>query len=288
MNENLNEDISTGGSAQTQIAGGETGGEQTNVQQSAAVDEWMSAPESYKQEYKDSFKSLSPEWRKYLIEREKQVEKGFSEQGTRLDGYKWVDEAYNSRRDRLGGMSSREYFEQLAAIDDAFETDPAATLKALAEYYNVNQNSSAQREPWQNEINQLKREYSSLRQSLQNQENNRIKAEFDALVAAKDEAGNLKFPYINEVKNEMGAAFAAGKAKNFAEAYDLAVWLNPDVREKMIAAKAEADLKAKAEAAAKAKNAAFAPKGKEEGINDGEMSTRDVLLREFRKQGYDV
>ena len=53
--------------------------EQPVSQEPAVIDEWMDAPKSYTKEYQDTFKTLSPDWRKYLIEREKQVERGFSE-----------------------------------------------------------------------------------------------------------------------------------------------------------------------------------------------------------------
>ena len=89
--------------------------EQPVSQETAVIDEWMDAPKSYTKEYQDTFKTLSPEWRKYLIEREKQVERGFSEKNNRIDAYKWADNAFNSRQERmakLGFQKAQDYIEQ--------------------------------------------------------------------------------------------------------------------------------------------------------------------------------
>ena len=72
--------------------------EQPQVQEPAVIDEWMDAPKSYTKEYQDKFKELSPEWRKHLIEREKQVERGFSDLGNKVNAFNWVNDAYDSRQ----------------------------------------------------------------------------------------------------------------------------------------------------------------------------------------------
>lgn len=254
---------------------------------SDADDPYLNAPASYKKEYGETFRSLSPEWRKYLHERESETEKGFSKLNNQLSGYKWIDEAYNARKERLGELPARRYFEQLASIDDQLASNPAETLQALAEYYNVdfNQNPNDAQQPWQNEIKQLRQGYASLQSMLQEQQAARASQIVSDFAAAKDENGGLLHPHFEQVRENMHRLLTSGAAESMEDAYEKAIWLAPEIREKHLAAKAEADLKTKAAEAEKAKAASFAPKGKDEGIANAEMSTRDIIAAEMRKKG---
>ena len=83
-----------------------------------------------------------------------------------------------------------------------------------------------------------------------------MKSELDAFVNAKDESGNLKHAYFDDVKEEMRKLFAAGLVNNFDDAYNRAIWAVDSVREKMIAERAKNDMAQKQATAQKAKTAA--------------------------------
>jgi hypothetical protein len=51
---------------------------------------------------------------------------------------------------------------------------------------------------------------------------------------AVDDAGNLKYPFAADVRNEMGALIKTGAASTLEEAYDKAVYANPQTRQKII------------------------------------------------------
>ena len=239
--------------------------------------EVISAPNSYKQEYKDSFNQLPTEWQKYLSSREKEVEQGLSRARNQ---YSWVVKVYNDRRDTLaaqGYNNAQDYFNDLVLISDALNKDPAATLDLLKQNYNIGSGSQ--------ENNALQRQLTALQQTvreqqnfLQQQENNRVKSEFDAFMNAKDESGNLKHAYFDDVKEEMRKLFAAGLATNFEDAYNRAIWAVDSVREKMIAERAKNELVQKQATAQKAKTAAFDPTGKTEGTPK-KLSLREELER---------
>lgn len=246
----------------------------------APEDPYSGLPEGYAPEYGEAFKSLSPEFRKYLHERAGEASKSLAEVQEKLNGYGWIEETYTPRQERLkqlGFGNAREYFGSLAAIDDGFEKDPVAMLKTLAESYGIDLSGQqqAQPNPLENKISQLE---NALQQMQQSQQQQVVEREFNDFANAKDEAGNLKHPFVKDVLAEIKSVFAAGAAKNFAEAYEKAVWLNPAVREKLIAEKAQADLKNKTAEAEKAKNAAFSLNGKQpEGKNFADMGVREML-----------
>lgn len=245
--------------------------------------EVITAPNSYKQEYKDSFSSLPHDWQKYLATREKEMEQGLSRA---RNEYNWVNNAYNARKDALtaqGYNNAQEYFETLVGIADALDKDPTGTIAKLTNIYAPNNNPS--------QTTQLEQQVSSLVQSQQEMknyiaavQNERIKSEFEAFVNAKDEAGNLKHPYFNEVKEEMQTLFKAGIAKNYEDAYARAIWQVEDVRNKLLAEKAKNDIAVKTENAKKAKAAAFNPSSKaDEG--EKELSLRDEIARNYDNYG---
>jgi hypothetical protein len=260
--------------------------EQPVSQETAVIDEWMDAPKSYTKEYQDTFKTLSPDWRKYLIEREKQVERGFSEKNNRIESYKWADNAFNSRQERmakLGFQKAQDYIEHMTAIDDALELNPAETIKALANAYGVNFGETTNSDTEvQRQIATMQQEMQSYRDFIKNQQQQQANNEFNAFINAKDEAGNPKHPYFEDVKADMSNLLAQGRARNFEEAYNAAIWTNEAVRQKLIEESVKQQLNSKVEAAKVAKDAGFSPKSKaQEEVR--EKSLREELEEQFKE-----
>ena len=252
-------------SAEMQSKGTNANEEQPVNQETAVTDEWMDAPKAYKKEFQDSFKTLSPEWRQYLIEREKQSERGFSDMGNKLNDLKWVDNLYNTRAERLkanGYSKAQDYIEQLAQIEDALSADPQSTLQALAEAYGVKFNDNTALSSLQRQVNDVQQLVAAQRQYIQQQQQetgNRLVNEF---VNAKDEAGNPKHPYFNDVREVMTDLIRKGAANDLDTAYNMAIWTNGDIREKLIQAEKAKELATKVDKAQKAKDAGFNPTSK--------------------------
>ena len=252
-------------SAETQSKETNANEEQPANQEPAVTDEWMDAPKAYKKEFQDSFKTLSPEWRQYLIEREKQSERGFSDMGNKLNDLKWVDNLYNTRAERLkanGYSKAQDYIEQLAQIEDALSADPQSTLQALAEAYGVKFNDNTALSSLQRQVNDVQQLVAAQRQYIQQQQQetgNRLVNEF---VNAKDEAGNPKHPYFNDVREVMTDLIRKGAANDLDTAYNMAIWTNGDIREKLIQAEKAKELATKVDKAKKAKDAGFNPTSK--------------------------
>lgn len=262
--------------------------EQPQVQEPAVIDEWMDAPKSYTKEYQESFKTLSPEWRKYLIDREKQVERGFSDLGNKVNAFNWVNDAYNSRQERLaqnGINKAQDYFNLLAQIDDALAKDPTGTIQMLAESYGVKfgeTNSSL--DSLRSQMNNMQQLITNQQAYLQEQQKRQANKAFDDFVKAKDDAGNLKHPYLEDVKQDMYNLIKSGLSTTLEDAYNRAIWTNESVRNKMIAAQSQAELNSKVVEAGKAKAAGFNPVSKSEP-EKREKSLREELEDAFNKVG---
>lgn len=228
--------------------------------------EVITAPNSYSKEAKDWFATLPHENQKYLAEREKQFEQGLSRARNQ---YSWVDKVYNDRKDALtaqGYKSAQDYINDLVLISDALNKNPSETIKALQSNYGLTDNGGQQIQD-----NALLREIKALQETvnqqqsyLNNQQQEKIAGEYNSFVNAKDDNGNLKHAYFEDVKAEMANLFNAGLAKNFEDAYNQAIWRVESVRNKLIAEKA-AGAQVKNEAVTqKAKTAAFEPSAKSE------------------------
>jgi hypothetical protein len=156
--------------------------------------EVITAPNSYKQEFKDSFNTLSPEWQKYLVGREKEVEQGLSRARNQ---YSWVDKVYNDRKDSLveqGFNNVQDYFYTLASVADSLDKDPAATIYKLQSIYGV----EADDNPLQQQITELSNRLNQQQGYLQAKENERVKSEYDAFLAAKDDKGNALHTFLKK------------------------------------------------------------------------------------------
>ena len=242
---------------------------ESNNTEPAEPVEVINAPNSYTKEAKDWFNTLPHENKKYLAEREKQFEQGLSRARNQ---YAWVDKAYNDRKDNLlkqGFNNAQEYYNTLVSIADALEKDPQSTIAQLQSIYGIGNDNALQRQ-----LLDLQQTVTAQQNYLRQQENNRVKGEYDAFVNAKDENGNLKHGYFEEVKADMLALLQAGMAKNFEDAYNQAIWRNEAVRNKMIDERAKTGLQKATEVAQKAKTAAFEPTSK------GEVTPKKRSLRE--------
>ncbi len=113
------------------------------------TDIYQELPRSYKKEYSAIFKTLPLALRKYLHERENEVERGFSKINNELNAKRWIDELFGSRAERLcrhGIKKPREWIEAMAQIDDALDSDPNKALHYLSQLYGVKENISDSQE----------------------------------------------------------------------------------------------------------------------------------------------
>lgn len=219
--------------------------------------EIINAPNSYTKEAKDWFNTLPHENQKYLAEREKQFEQGLSRARNQ---YAWVDKAYNDRKDNLvkqGFNSAQEYYDTLVSIADSLEKDPNGTIAQLQSIYGIGNDNALQRQ-----LSDLQQRVTEQQNYLKQQENKRAMSEYEAFVNAKDENGNPKHGYLEDVKADMVTLLNSGLAKTLEDAYNQAIWRVETVRNKIIEEKAKSNVAQATATAQKAKTAAFEPSAK--------------------------
>lgn len=122
--------------------------------------------------------------------------------------------------------------------------------------------------PLQQKIMDLERQLQQKQQGERESEEQRYQAEAERFINETDEAGNLKHPFFHNVREVMVGLLNAGSAQTYEDAYQQAVWSNPETRkiveaeqEQQRQAKAQADAKARAAKAKKAQTVNLRPTG---------------------------
>lgn len=253
---------------------------------SAPADEYLTAPQSYKKEYADKFSTLPADYRKYLHEREKEYQQGVSQYRNRV---KWLDDEFAKRKGQLDGFNSpQEYLQTLMSFADSLNANPRDTLIALAQAYNIggeNNNAGEISPAVEARLNALQDKLTKQQAYLDARQRVEADKAYTAFANAKDDAGNLKYQYLEDVRQAMSDMFKNGSVSTLEEAYERAIWTNPEIRAKLIEAKTQSALSNKVSAAKQAKELGFSPTSKA-SPEATEMSTRELLEKQFKEAGY--
>ena len=176
----------------------------------------FAAPKSYRKQFADDFKNLSPEWQKFLLEREGQIEKGFSEANNKINAYKVLEDMFKANQQRLSAHfeKAKDWLEGLAKIDMAMEKNPLHTIKAIADYYGVkvefpNHRNVKASDEIMNRLEQLEYGFNVLQNHFKEEKNAHFVKEFANFGNECDDEGCLRHPFFNEVKEQMAKGFKA-------------------------------------------------------------------------------
>ena len=263
--------------------------EQTNHPPAAEVDEWLTAPASYTNEMKDLFPTLPLNVRKYLTERESQMEKGMSSKNNQLQSYKWVDHVFLPQDiQALGYRNAQECAAGLMNVVRNLYSNPTQTLAYLNETYGqpaVQHNNNDSSKDFQNRMMSMQQQLDEQNAYLRSLQQNAANEHLRQFVSAKDDKGNPKYPYYEQAKPAMIKLLKSGLCQSLEDAYERAIWLSSDIRDKMIAEQNKQALASKVHEVAKAKSASFVPTSKEQGIISKDETAEETVRRIFKQMG---
>ncbi len=226
----------------------------------------VKAPPSWSAEAKADWLKLPPAIQNAVLKREKEVSDGFASKSAELKRWQELEGIIAPRRDyyrRFGFQNDVQAINHLLTISDSLERDPAGTIGFLAKHYNV---------PIQG-LNGAPLQAQQPQPQIQQQQPQDIAAlvrEQIGLANAQSEieefASNADYPHFQTVRPLMSHLLKSGQAKTLKDAYEQAVWANPELRtgllESMQSQKAEQE-RARVEAKKRASNASLsgAPHG---------------------------
>lgn len=224
--------------------------------------------------------------------READFHKGVSEFKSHSERAKAYDAAiapYQQHLQKLGVDAPTAINALMKADVTLRAADPitkAQYFAQLAEEYGVDLAQVQNPQPVDPQTQFLMQQLNELRQSqqmwqnqVQQQEQMRVQQELQSFQTAER-------PHFDAVRNDMADLLETGKAKSLQEAYDMAVWMRPDVRQSLIDQQlADAQRKALEQAQAqRAKTAAVGVKGSSPigaGSQPVNGSLRDIIAAQF-------
>lgn len=242
----------------------------------------VTAPHSWKDEYKQRFASLPPEVQQYIVQRETEAQQAISRQGRQLseaERYRqtWepVLRANQEHFDRWG-INPEAAIPQFINAQIALDSNPAEALQLIGQSYGLKVTveqgdpSFAQLpgylSPIVQELNALKAERQREREERDNSRRSAVLSEIQNFASEADENGNLLRPYLRDVIDDMYVNVAylrqqkpeAPGVEILREAYDRALWANPQTRQKSL--EAERQRQTDKERAERSRLAGMAPK----------------------------
>ena len=246
----------------------------------APVLEALTAPKHWPKEEQEIFNAWDANVQHQVMDRYKAMEGDYTKKTQALSKYKKrneaLDEIYGPFRDdfQRAGMDEVAATRQLLAAHKYLREDTQQAIKWLAQSYGVDlkavnddtaiedEYADPQMKAMQQQIAQLQGTIQNQQQQAQNMQKQEVQTLIDNFQTAKDEDCNLKHPHYEAVQNQMAALVGSGQAKDIAQAYDMAVFANPETRAKVLEeqakqkeeqAKKETQQEVKAEAVQKAK-----------------------------------
>lgn len=266
------------------------------------IQELIEAPAHWPEDIKGRFGELGKlqggnEWQKWLLDRHKSMEGDYTKKTQAFADFRKTYEPVHSLFEpylpqlQQAGMGPADLIQRYFEADKRLQENPTDALKWLAEQYGVDLSQLTKQQQADPAYTKLQQELDELRRSVQTREQQeaqtRLNAtlnEINTFAEEKDETGNPKRPYFGEVVNDMMALAqalrATGQTPKLQDLYDRAVWANPEVRQKLIAAEKQAQAKLEADEAAKKSARAKKASASVSGSPGASAPRTDRTLRE--------
>lgn len=229
----------------------------------------IAPPHSWSAEAKAKWNALPPDVQTYIAQRESEAHKAITQAGSELKTYQPLRSALEQFRGYYPAGQEAQFVQSLMQANAALHHDPVGTLKALAEYYNVDPAQlTGQKPPQQPDSNsvedlfrdpRLDKEVLPLVQTMAQrvrQLEGQLTARERAEAAERQEDARkiiAEFskdrPDIAELQDEIAreakiireAEPRLPMDKLLERAYDRARWANPDVRKRILDAEKAAE-----------------------------------------------
>jgi hypothetical protein len=206
--------------------------------------EAIAPPAAWSAAAKADFASLPPHIQQEVMRREKDVTDGLAQRQQKDERFNRLDSLLAPRRERfqLAGLDEFQAVQALFAAQDLLDRDAPSGLRYLAKQYGVNLASLAQGAPAQAQqapmppvVQQLMNEVQSLKSAHNQQQQSADRAAQDqASQMVQAFSADPKNLYFENVRKDMADLVNSGQAKTIQEAYDRAVWANPETRPLML------------------------------------------------------
>ena len=218
----------------------------------------LEAPATWTESQREKFADLPIEQQEFVLEREKDTNKTFTQKTQELaEQRKGIENIINvlqpyTQQIQSSGIGVGEYIARLLQHDVQLRTDPQRALTQLAQAYNVNlgTNTSVDDNIWTDDTDQqihpqiqsLQRQLGDTQAQLQSMQNQSKQEQYQSTLdeverfaGIKDtKTGNLKYPHFDQLRESMGRLIHSGESKDLESAYTKALRLDDNLYNKQL------------------------------------------------------
>jgi len=211
-------------------------------QEDAEPEEVFQPPEHWSSDEKEAFKSLTPEGQQLLLNKKRQFQQGYQERAQSISNIEKALEPYKQSLAYMG-VDEATAIRTLFATQQRVMQDPANGILALAQQFGVMDQLRQQFAPdtddefvdpeikaLRQQVQELKTGLGNFQQQTVQQQQQDLLSQIDSFKSQTDGKGQLAHPYFDQVRHNMAPLVQQGKSME--EAYNEAVWLVPEYREK--------------------------------------------------------
>lgn len=210
--------------------------EQETAEQSPenAAQQTLKPPASWTNKAKEEWSKIPSNLQEEILRREKDVARGFEEKGREANfakSIRQIIEPYKGRIQQFGASES-DAIDYLFRMEEFSSRDPEGYIIHAAQGLGVNLLAlaqKAQQQPQQGynpQVAALERKLATFEQSVKVREQASAQEEVAKFSADK--------PYFEDAKMEMAKLLDMGVVTSLEEAYEKAIWADPNIRERIL------------------------------------------------------
>lgn len=236
---------------EAKVAAPETASGEAEAKTQPEPETAIEPPSHWSDKHKELFRSKDADTQKFLLERHKDMEGDYTRKTTEIADQR---KAYEELQSALApykqiiaakGIKEIDAIRQLLEVQRRLDTSPKETIELIAKSYGVS--LAAPVNDADPDTAGLRAELDSIKQSIALRDRQAADAQQASLQQtlrefqeAKTEKNEPKHPHFEKVRGVMGALIQSGSAKDLSDAYQQAVYANPELRADLLKAESEA------------------------------------------------
>lgn len=254
----------------------------------------IDAPISWSAEQKAKWASLPPDLQGYIAQRDKESHDAITRAGQQIKAYEPIGKVIEQFSDTFqrNGLQPHDAFARMMAVEQMLEQNPRAAIEQIAKAYGVDLTGQAEQNasPENPRMAELEARLAKAESYLTAQQRQQINAEQAALAREiADFAKDAKHPHFEAVRAVMAGLMQSGAATTMQDAYDMATYADPTIRQSILADQQKAAEEARKAEEAKRVAAAKKAAGVNVKSSPGQSQTAKTMddeLREIARKHY--
>lgn len=245
----------------------------------------VEAPSNWPAADREMFAKLGPDGQQFLARRHREMEGAFTRRMQEIAPWRQVNQQWGAYFQQLNVPAPQAInllLETEYKLRNGSQAEKIGILEKLVQDYGIAapgedaEGNVVQDDPriaaLQQQIDQMHYGQAQQQQAAQQRRIAQAAGALQAFAEAKDADGRLKHPYYGEVKNDMTrlaqAEVAARRQPHLEALYDSAVWANPAVRAKMMAADNQEKVQKAKAAGIQVAGGGGAPRNQPQGLRE--------------------